>query len=466
MLSFATEVPVPEGVTSADFCSAVRKWILGSRFTRFSAASLEGLGAGEAWDAIEETETIESISETTADSESVAIVYRKSDEDFEWITTIVLAIVPSSTWISIRIECDPLRPTAKVPTAKKPVLLRTLLQELGGGVDGDFKVGDTPVVFTGSELDLAANCVLGETNSYMPIIYVSAPFHGRYLVDPNVLADSLAGMAHVVVEPNREFSVGLMNLTQRKNVYGGTIALYWPEGGGKRSFSASSDVSVSAIEQAIFNEVRLSLINRRPMVRCTLSALKELKSRRLINVLKDEGSKETQSYVELYEDELASKDAALQAAESEILRLKAEVRRYAAQDRGGDGLTLDVGAEGDLYEGEILDTVRDALESGIGRVTADGRRQHILQALVDANPIAEERVKSREKIKSVLRGYQSMDSRTKRELEQIGFAITEDGKHHKLVYQNDSRYTFTLAKSGSDYRGGLNAAGDICRLLF
>ena len=117
------------------------------------------------------------------------------------------------------------------------------------------------------------------------------------------------------------------------------------------------------------------------MVRCTLAAIKELKSRRLINCLKDDGSKETQSYVDLYEDELSSKDAALQAAESEILRLKAEVRRYAMQDRVGEGLILDVGDELDLYEGEILDTVLDAIES-CSSLTGGRRQQHRKRRLV------------------------------------------------------------------------------------
>ena len=59
-----------------------------------------------------------------------------------------------------------------------------------------------------------------------------------------------------------------------------------------------------------------------------------------------------------------------------------------------------------------------------------------------------------------------MEARTRRGLEEMGFSISDDGKHYKLVFQGDDRYTFTLAKSGSDHRGGLNAAGDIARLLF
>ncbi|GMU46359.1 MAG: hypothetical protein AMXMBFR26_11410 [Porticoccaceae bacterium] len=54
----------------------------------------------------------------------------------------------------------------------------------------------------------------------------------------------------------------------------------------------------------------------------------------------------------------------------------------------------------------------------------------------------------------------------RRGLEEMGFSITEEGKHYKLTFQDDDRYTFTLPKSGSDHRGGLNAASDIGRLLF
>lgn len=466
MLSFATEVPFPAGINSAAFFGAVKKWLLGSRFTNFTVESLASLGVGDVWDAVEETESIESLCETTSDSESSAVIYRKSDDDFEWITTVVLVIVPSNAWVSIKIECVPLHPRAKVPVAKKPVLLRILLEELGYGVDGELKVSDKPVVFSASEIDLAAKCIRGETSTYMPIIYVSAPFHGPYLVDPNALAASLIGIAHVVVEPNRDFSRELMALTHRKNVYGGTIALYWPEGGGKRSFFASSVASSNVIEQAIFDELRLSLINRRPMLRCTVAAIKDLKSRRLINGLKDEGSKEIQTYVDLYEEELLSKNTSLEAAELEIIRLKAEIRRYAIQDRGGEGITLDTGEENNLYEGEILDVIMEALENEVGRVMANGRRQHVLQSLVASNAMGEERVNNREKIKSVLRGYQSMDNKTKRDLEEMEFSITEDGKHFRLEYKNDPRYTFTLSKSASDHRAGLNAAGEISRMLF
>jgi hypothetical protein len=229
MLSFSTEFPVPDFIRGAAFNKAVQTWLAGSRYTLFTAEALDGLGMGESWEALEEGETVESLNETTSDSESIAIVYRKTANNLEWITTIVFAAQPASAWISVRVECEPTHPTAKIPIAKKPVLVKALLDSFDGAADGEFKVGTTPVVFAMSELDLAADCIQGKTNSYLPIIYISTSFNGHYLVDPNSLAESLSGMAHVVVEPNRAFSIQLMRAVQRKNVYGGTIALYWPE---------------------------------------------------------------------------------------------------------------------------------------------------------------------------------------------------------------------------------------------
>lgn len=48
----------------------------------------------------------------------------------------------------------------------------------------------------------------------------------------------------------------------------------------------------------------------------------------------------------------------------------------------------------------------------------------------------------------------------------MGFSIEEDGKHYKITFAGDDRYMFTLAKTGGDFRGGLNAAATISNRLF
>lgn len=43
-------------------------------------------------------------------------------------------------------------------------------------------------------------------------------------------------------------------------------------------------------------------------------------------------------------------------------------------------------------------------------------------------------------------------------LTELGFVISEEGKHYKLTYYGDGRYWTTIAKSPSDNRTGTNVA--------
>ena len=114
----------------------------------------------------------------------------------------------------------------------------------------------------------------------------------------------------------------------------------------------------------------------------------------------------------------------------------------------------------------MQNVVREAVQDAASRTLDDSRQKHVLTSILTANPASGEPGRFRAELKDLLRGSKTVDSRIRRSLEKLGFEISEDGKHYKLVFQGDDRYTFSLAKSGSDRRGGLNAASDIARLLF
>jgi len=273
-------------------------------------------------------------------------------------------------------------------------------------------------------------------------------------------------MAHVVVEPNRPFSVRLKIDVASQNVYGGTVGVYWPEGTGRRSFFLGQEFESSAeLERAVVDEVRSALVNRRPLERCTRSTAKQLASRQAQAALLAAGSRDLAGYAALAKQELSETQSKLEAAEREARRLQAEIRMYEARHSAGGGVTLNTGAEQDFFAGEIADIIRDALNDASSRVPTDSRRSHVLTSILAANPDAGEATRMRETIKSLLRGSSSLDAKMRRGLADLGFAIEEGGKHHKIIFRGDDRYTFTLPKSGSDNRGGLNAANDIARLL-
>jgi hypothetical protein len=465
MLSFATEFPVEATRTSVDFLAAVREWLLGSPHTAFEASDLSEIEAKDEFSAKKSNELIETLKYQATGNDMAAIRYTKLDRGLEWVSTIVFSRGQPS-WIGIRTSCESQHPAAKLPIAKKPVFVQTFLTRLGGGADGEIKVQAIPLRLTNSDIPLAARCVSGRAGCRLPLVYVSARFQGGHLVNVDSLAEALAGMAHVVVEPNRPFSVRLMSEVNSQNVYGGAIGVYWPEGGGRRSFFLHHESeSPSEMERAVVEEVRSALVNRRPLARVTWSAVQELISRRTFAALRDQGSTEVQRYVDEFDKELKSKQEELEDAEREIARLEAEVRKYQAQSPMQSGLFLQTAPEQDLYAGELLGVVGDAIADAVTRVTEDSRRQHILKSIVAANPPTGEAEAMRNRLKSLLRDFRSMEAKVRSALQDMGFEISEEGKHYKIVFQGDERYTFTMPKSGSDHRGGLNLAGDISRLL-
>lgn len=468
MLAFATEFPIERTRTTADFLRAVQSWVLGSPHTGLAELDLAGLQTAAEWRGGRGNEYVDSVQVHGRTSESAAVRYRRLDEGLEWLTSVVFSRTGADSWVGIRVSCESAHPAVRLPAAKKPVLVRTLLDALGGSSDGALRVSGTPLRLDNADIDVASQLIAGDSGCRLPVVYVSAAFNGGHIVDVDRLARDLAGMAHVVVEPNRHFSLRLKIEVDSENVYGGTVGVYWPDGGGRRSFFIRGGFeSPEDVSRAVFDEIRTALTNRRAFDRCTLAFVQELASRSAIEQLRTSGSQEVEKYVQTFDLELAAKSERLKDAEAEIARLHTERRIYEARLAAGTGAILKTGGEQDLYPNEVLRIIRDALEDARTRVAADSRRQHVLDAVLGANTAPSDEASAlRERLKEALRDARGMEARTRRELEALGFVITEDGKHFKLLFRGDDRYTFTLAKTGSDWRGGLNAASDISRLLF
>jgi hypothetical protein len=468
MLSFATEFPVEADRTTVDFLQAMVTWISGSPHTGLSAEMLRDLLQKDEAHVENGKEKVQSLLATSPDVDLAGIRYSRHDNDLEWLTTVVFSRTSSDAWVGVRVECESQHAAARLPSAKKPVVVRTVLESLGGAADGPLPIRDTAHILTNTDIDLAAKLIRGDAGCRLPIVYVSARFQGGYILDVNRLAADLSGMAHVVVEPNRPFSVRLQLEVDSENVYGGTIGIYWPEGGGRRAFFLGGDYSTPGhLAGAIKDEVRAALLNRRPIARCTWAYVRETASRQAILSLKASGSKAIDEYVEKFDQEIEAKNQRLEEAESEIQRLRNELRVYEARAGTASGGLLRLGRERDLYPNEVLGILLNAIEDAATRVQHDSRRQHVLRSILEANRLEENPLEGRrEQLKRLLRGTSTIDGKLRRELEDMGFSISEDGKHFKLVFQGDDRYTFTLPKSGSDWRGGLNAASDIGRLLF
>lgn len=468
MLSFATEFSVDADRTTADFLQAMATWISGSPHSGLSAEMLRDLPQQAEVRVENGNENVQSLVASSREVDLAGIRYSRHDDDLEWLTTVVFSRTSSDAWVGIRVECESQHAAARLPSAKKPVVVRTVLESLGGAADGPLQIRGKAHALANTDIDLAAKLIRGEAGCRLPIVYVSARFQGGYILDVDRLAADVSGMAHVVVEPNRPFSVRLQLEVDSENVYDGTIGIYWPEGGGRRAFFLGGDYPTPGLlAGAIKDEVRTALLNRRPIARCTWAYVRETASRQAIHSLKASGSKALEDYVKTFDQEIEAKDQRLEDAEKEIQRLHNELRKYEARAGTASGGLLRLGRERDVYPNEVLCILLDAIEDAATRVPEDSRRQHVLTSVLEANKLDGSPLEAhREQLKKLLRGMTTIDGKMRRGLEDMGFSISEDGKHFKLVFQGDDRYTYTLPKSGSDRRGGLNAASDIARLLF
>lgn len=467
MANFSTEFPINSESSIEDVVQLACKWIAGSPHSKFKNRNFSELPKNSEKIFSIENEQVTIATAYDIDHEIGGLRYSFTDQGLEWITSIVSSKTKEKHLLSIQVSCEALNTTAKLPPPKKPYFIRQALTKLKGGMDGEIPVTEKPFRLGENESIVAAELINGVANNKLPIIYISSGFNEQPLVNPDEIAKLVSGMAHVVVEPSRKFSFKVKNLTNSRNVFGGAIGIYWPESKAKNTyFPDDSPQGPRAVQLNIAKDIRLALSNRRIRTNCTWANLKEAITRKRYDLLKLEGSTELQAYIDAFDEDQAAKDAKLSEAEQEILRLNAELRRLTLSSNSSSQGIIKSGKEQDLYEKEISDTIIEAFKEALRHTRENSRRQHILTDIIEANHDTGEKEKLENEIKSIFKTYRDMDARTKSALIKIGFDITEDGKHYKAVFQNDSRYTFAIPKTSSDHRSGKNTASDINSILF
>lgn len=446
-------------------------WILDSPHTLFAQEELDKYDYSSEFSVGNEvgTELIEYSIAESVDLCVSSMRFSKSQDAVRYITEVSVRKDPHDFWVGV-VSSIETRTASTVSIEgleiKRPLIAIRLIDRFGGGVDGDFPISINPIMLNndGVGREIARRVITGENVSALPIIYVSATTLGRHSLIPDRLAKKLCGMAHVIVEPSREFSFSIRSSVNSRNVYAGAVGIYWPNGAGVTLCRRGvSDIKV--FESHIFRCVAEALSVLIPPQKCSWEEVSHVKNRIAIDDLKQHG--EANEIVALYEVELMEKTESITELNKEIERLSYLLRVSESKRPVQGGLILDTGAEDDYFELEILSVVLDAVEDYCNKSThPKSRRQHLMQAIVENNESNDLHGQKERQLKEALRGYREMSKKVRGVLEDLGFSVENDAKHWRIVYQDDERYTYILPKTGSDYRGGLNAGADIANLVF
>jgi hypothetical protein len=464
MLTFKTQFPIAASTGMSEFLSCCRTWIVKSPYTLLASEIPEGIKEGRFGD---EDESVNFGFYESETSSCGGVRYEKTDSDkVRWVTDVIGHKAENGFWVSVQLSVDSELPVERLEQGKRPYILKLMMENFSGGYDGSLPVTDNPIFLAGTDTGLAEKIICADTGSVMPVVYVSRNHAEQLSLEPNQLAKWLSGMAHVVVEPSRKFSSQITRQVYGENVYGGAVAIYWPDGIGKWIYLPGKWKSPGALQAAIAKKIRMSLLYQRLRRECTWTYLQEMISRKKLDLLRASGSDNIDEYIKHFDKEISAKDEQIQRLESELIRARYSKREMRASGEDGEkSISLET-PETDMYQGEQLALIVDALKVSASSAELHSRRRDILDALVARNENPGDREEILERLKEVLRQYSSMTATVRAELEDLGFVIYEDGKHYKLLFQDDTRYPFILPKTGSDWRGGLNAFSDLKKRLF
>jgi len=127
---------------------------------------------------------------------------------------------------------------------------------------------------------------------------------------------------------------------------------------------------------------------------------------------------------------------------------------------------LYMGDEFEFYPGEIKDLLLLVLSESVSGTQERTRRSDIIKDIIRSNDYQQTSVKRAEEVKKQLKSYDGMTGPLRQSLEDMGFVITEDGKHYKLTYYGDARYQVIFSKTPSDHRTGKNTFQKLNKLVF
>jgi len=470
IMNIKVSFPLNNVTSSEDVFHECINWIMDSPYTDFAQEELNKLNNSEDFTYTKDQEHIEFSRSETPGLFVSSLRYRKSTTSAQWITEISTRIELNQHWISVVSSIVTATASNEPPEIKKPLIIIRLISRFGGGNDGDVPITITPIMLdeTNTSKEIAKAVINSNNSCTLPIVYVSTSNNNKHSVIPDRLARKLSGMAHVVVEPSRAFSHGLRKEVGSRNVYGGVVGIYWPKGTGVTIFRREIK-DIKLFEQEIFEKICEALSVLIPPHKCSWEEVSHVKNRNAIEHLKREGvnAAEAKEVVLLYEAELTEKLESIQVLNREIERLSILVRHLEAKTPVQGGIVINTGDEEDYFEEEILALTLLAIKDYAAKSThPKSRREHILSAILNSNMLNEPHDQKAKVLKEALRGYREMNKKVKDTLEELGFSIVADGKHWKVTYQEDERYTYILPKSGSDHRGGLNAAAHIANIVY
>ncbi len=297
----------------------------------------------------------------------------------------------------------------------------------------------------------------------LPVIIVSQCFNCMaYEIDESLFSKKLIGIAYVVTA-DYDYTNMLKSRYSLKPPYGGAIAIY-SKGELFNQYQLNDTCYGIRLDKRIEEDVLRLVSSGYEKAAPTWNSIVD-------SMIKAE-SRELNELLSSFNDDNRSLEDRLKAAkkkvedlwhENERLREKNSYLQSAVSAKDGDTGIISKGDAQEFFDGEQHDLVVTVLQNALTACSGDkSRYRDLLENILESNRIEGNGKALYDEVKRIFSGGNGeINAKVTSDLRRLGFNFVSDSRHYKLVLNGNNRYSYTIAKSGSDCRSGKNLTCDI-----
>ena len=330
------------------------------------------------------------------------------------------------------------------------------------------------MVISDNNLDILTKVINGEAKYKLPVVYVSKTVYNHDPVNIRWLCSKLKGVAHILVENDKRLNYRIRTACHDMNEYNGGIGVYFPNGLHRRfyyrAYTGSDRILFDKVIRSVLQYVNaqtIPLLYTWPGVNNSLLTdrlISQRQERQAAENAREKAENEVEEYLGAFDEDLEKYKKQIDELTRANTSLQLENQGLRAKLSGAESVPiLYLGDEDEFFQGEIKEMLLDAVSEALKGTTVKTRRADVLNDILANNDYQNIRADRERQIKTMFRDYKSLSSTLRQQLMDLGFNITEEGKHYRLAYYGDGRYKTTIAKSGSDWREGKNIASTILK---
>lgn len=475
MLLFSTKLEIKDSLTKEKFIDLIVQW-------NNSAKYLENHVPGVFWKGEKNIKfgtdklSIEIIDYPEKDI--LAVRHEKiTDDEVVWDTDFVvnfserrIAILLDRTFSEDALEMNAAFST---PHFISLLIERGYLQD-----DQDIPVLRDPIIITDRNLETIQRVIKNKEYYALPVVYVAKDFADQDPLSISWLASRLKGAAHVLVEESKEACKKCTEICGETAEEHGAVRIYYPSLGVNRkrflfrSATGNMDVRLDKVIRHViqyWNSQRMdTLYTWHGVNSAVLANNLQNQIQRLAEAesAKQSVEEEINQVYEEFDEDIKSLQQKLEELSKANEALQLENFGLRAKMHASDAMPIIYqGDEEDFYPGEIKDMVLGVLADALNNTEKGTRLHDVLEDILENNTYRHLSDERKQRVKNLFKGYKTLTGTMKQELLSLGFQITDDGKHYKIIYQGDPRYMVTIGKTPSDNRAGSNNAGMINKIM-